>query len=106
MLAEALRSRGADLFRLVHGLHEKPGRSPFELALMRGHTDAGHRLAALVICNEAEGWQHRLRVFQLDRRVRILLIAVPCDAHAAGGNIPRRRERRISQEAWLGAGSE
>src|SRR5262245_8599414 len=40
LLSESLGSRGANLRRLVHGLHQQPRRSALELPLMGGNADA------------------------------------------------------------------
>ena len=63
---------------------------------MRSDTDAGHRLAALLIGDVAERRQHRLGVLDLHGRLRILLIAVPSRAGPAVGEIPGCRERCIA----------
>ena len=101
LLAEPLRSRGADFPRLAHGLDQQPGRGAFELALVRGNADARHRLAALLVGHVTESRQHRFAIFDLHRRVRVFLIAVPSRTRPVIRKIPRHGECSISQEARL-----
>src|SRR5260370_37145671 len=72
---------------------------------MRGDSDAGPRLAALVVRDEAKRGQHRLCVFHF-HRVRVFLIAVPRVACPTPGKIPGGLELRVPQEARLSAGNE
>src|SRR5262245_22205606 len=99
LLAESLGSRGADLSRFVHSLHEEPGRPTLELTLMRGHADARHCLAALFIRDITEGRQHGLCVFRFHWRLGIFLIAVPRSPCPAVGDIPSYGKGSISEKA-------
>src|SRR5207253_352514 len=96
---------GVDTPCLVHSLDEEQWRCTFELTLMRRDPDAGHRLAALLVGDEAQRRQHGLCVFDF-HWVRVFLITVPGGACTTSGKIPGGVELRIAQEARLSAGNE